>query len=1113
MRRHSFVIGLSPLVLPLLLAPACGDDGGKEPVPEVQPEPEIGATSFVSAGLPAGTLSKGGADGGLEGAPSEDTGGPDATVEEGDIFRLLGGGILLNLNAWRGLQVIDLSDLEDPKVVGSLRIDGQPVEMYTLGTDRAVVLMNRWHGYYGGAGEGPAFLSTQGGVVLLVDVSDPAKPAILDHAVSGGDFLKSRLVQKAGHAAVYTAGTVWQSYEGPVAGGPDGVVGAEPAPGGVSVSTMNTVVSSWEVVGSALEPRSELDLGGWVSDIQATTEAMMVARYDYTAGGGSTVTVVDLSDASGEMEAGADIEVAGVVENQFNMDLRGSVLRVVSQGGWGSPEVTNHIQTFDVSDPEAPVALDHETFGAGEQLFATLFLEDRAFFVTYFVKDPFHAFEITPEGDAIEHTAFVVSGWNDFFEPTLGDTRLVGVGVDDEDGPRNLAVSLYDTTDLDAAEPLVDREEVELDGAWSEASWDHRAFTVLEDAVDVVSPEGTPETGLVLLPFSGWNEDGYLSGVRIFTFSPATLTARGVMDHDSPVRRSFVPEDDAVANLSETTLRTFDAADPDAPALLGDLLLAPSWADVLPVAGLLARVESPTDYGWYWDASCDETTWSVQLLPGDSDPDTAVPLGQLPLAPGGTIWAVGDTLVTGAVVWSASMDGDAWTTRFETWDVSDPAKPMMIGSLEVEDFVASKGGWGVPESDVGWSGCWGFGWGGALQGEIAGETLVFVEESGEWVEEGQRHVCTTWPGVSGGGGSSGGGSVPPSEGKPAEPVDAGTEDEPGKGDGDDPTAGDGDEIRYAGGITCVTEPGGAEYCQGEIWECTDAGCEPVEPDEIDTTTDCWYESAGRWWPRHTTRIVDVSDAAAPALLDPIETPEDEEAVGHVLDGSTLWISTRAPFEVEGDDRPYYKYYARRFDLSDPAAAVSPGADVPGVNVPGALVAAVGSTLYARDLLYGEGMVESALSRVTVSGGVATLEAYALFDDRVVDTMLLDGAGHALVSHGPAWAATGWGGWYGAAGPVLLTVLDDESLVGLSTLEIDLWATLRAAIPGRALFQVPGGLLLLDLEDPAAPAPQAFFATLGWPSAIRIHEGRILVPAGRYGIYAFDLEASNLLEGE
>ena len=91
--------------------------------------------------------------------------------------------------------------------------------------------------------------------------------------------------------------------------------------------------------------------------------------------------------------------------------------------------------------------------------------------------------------------------------------------------------------------------------------------------------------------------------------------------------------------------------------------------------------------------------------------------------------------------------------------------------------------------------------------------------------------------------------------------------------------------------------------------------------------------------------------------------------------------------------------------------------------------------------------------------------------------------------------------------------DSDDLARLAEVDVASWATLRDARAGRALFQVPGGLLLFNLDNPARPFAQAFFATRGWPHDILVVERQIVFAAGRHGIYAFDLDTFNLLSPE
>jgi hypothetical protein len=1080
---------------------ACGSPGTNSA--PYQPDPELGATSFVSAAVEVSSDRWGDSGPLTPGAVGQDGGPSERTVEEGDIYRALGGGLVLNLNPWRGLQVLDLNDPNSPEIAGSLRLAGQPVEAYVVG-DYALVLMNGWQAYFG-ATDAPDFATATGGAVLLVDLSDPSLPTVSAHAYVGGDIRTSRLTTGGGQTALYVAAqdANWWYGDGPVA------VGGGVAVADVSPATDSTLVRSFELTAGTLTPRGELDLGGYVADIHATTEALLVARNDWTDNT-SRVTVIDISDPGGTMVEGANLAVAGQVASQFNMDLRGDILRVVSGGRWNGSD-TNHIETFDVSDIQAPVAVDHDTFGDGEQLYATIFLEDRAFFVTYFVQDPFHAFAIDAEGNCTETAEFVVSGWNDFFRPVLADSRLVGIGVDDAGGARTVAVSLYDVTDLTNATPLLARANVALESSWSGANWDHRAFSVLEDAATSQAPDGTPETGLVLLPFNGWDESGYVAGVQVFTFSATTLTARGVMDHASPVTRSFLADTTTAANLSETTLALHDLADPNAPVAKGQLSLAPSYDAVLVFGDYAARLEATTDYWWYYQAPGALPQWQVQIVPLSADPDTANPVAVLPVPPGASLKQTGDRLVVVSSRFDQSATGESsgWLTAFEVWSLATPTAPALLSTFETDTLRPYYGGWetpGVPGAAL--DQAYGY-WAATPNAEVVGDALVFMELRYETETAGTQEICiTTAPGYWGDGEPG----VDPDQ--PPQPTDPEAGAEPVEG-----------ETYYTGERVCISENGATPYCRGDIWECTwfEGDCHTVDPSTIAATTECRDEPLTRNWQRWVLHTLDLSDPAKPALAEPITMAKEDQGVTTVVDGDTLYYSYRRPFVVDDDARPFVQYFVRAIDLSAPSSPVV-GA---GVNVPGELLAATGTTLYTQDHVYNDTMVESAISRLMLSGDTATLMARKRYGDREVQSMLVDGAGHALVTHRAPWdSGTGTGTVGGTVGvpatqgsakaddatdtdAMTLSVLSADTLQELSAVSVHQWATLRAALASRAVFQVPGGLLVMNLENPAKPFPQAWFATSAWPAELVPHGDTLLFAGGRYGVYRLNLKAFEL----
>ncbi len=1029
-------------------AAGCGDDS-----------PPSGPYEFVSADGTEGERSGApgaGADAGA--AAPDDGGGDDRTVEEGDIYRMLDEDTLLNLNSFRGLQVIDLSDLSRPRVVASLRVTGTPVELYVVGS-RAVVLMSSWRGYYGSRDD-VRVEGVEGGLVMTVDLTDRDRPAAIDRAPVPGWIRTSRLAREGDRASLYVAATAYGEVEG--------------------VWEARTKVTSLDVTGPKLVPRSELDLGGYVADVQATPAALLVARNDGTGGSGSTVSLVDISDPDGFMVEGGEVTVRGQVSDQFNMDLRGDVLRVVSGSTWGGTS-TNHLETFDVSALGSPAPVDHCTFGDGEQLFATLFLEDRAFFVTYLRVDPFHAFALDAEGHCEERSEFVVSGWNDYFRSVLSDTRLVGIGVNDEES-RTMAVSLYDITDLSNPTPLVARAEVEADSSWSEASWDHRAFTVLEGAVDATAPDGTPETGLVLLPFHGWDdgEATYQAAVQVYTFSESTLTRRGLMEHGTPVRRSFVAQPDVAANLSEAELSLYDTSDPDAPAELGRTELAPSYTRVLSYGDHLVRLKDTARYYWWWGSRASAPSSFAEVVSAADDPDRADPVATIAIPAGSRLLRAGSLLV---VVSSVPTDTTSWPYEYETTirvhDLSTPSSPVETGML-VTDRVR-------PDGYGPWGDCWDCGWYyGAPSAVVVGDAVVFPrsEEHSELL--GTERTCHV---VS---------------------VER------------DECADEATCTYYAGSIRCRSLDGAPEVCTGEIARCTwerDGGesCEPVDVSTIDTRRDCYDGERYRYWQSYVLDVLDLRDAARPRLADPLAMPAEDEATALLPgDDTRAFYTYKRPVAVPGDARPFVAWFFRALDLSDPSRPVT-GAPV---NVPGQLLDVSERTLITRDLRWGDSVAETVVHRLEWREDAAYLEASRRFADRSVESVQLDGAGHVLVTHGPLYRGPYYGGGV-VDGPatsadsdlVRLSILSATDLSEAAAADVDRWASLRGAASGRALFQVPGGLLLMSLADPSHPRMQAYFPTMGWPSEILFEGDDIVFAAGPYGIYRFDADEENLLERE
>ena len=1060
--------------------PGVGDFDPDDP----QPVPSVGQSNFVSADGQNGEASQDNRESGNnDAAPTADEAGAgndaDArTVEEGDIYQVMEeDSLILNLNAFRGLQIIDFSDVSEPEVIGRVQVSGTPVEMYQVG-DRVFALINNWRGYWGSRDD-IAVDTFEGGLVLAIDVSDPSDPKVTGQATIPGWIRKSRLTRGNGDEALFVVASEWGSD--------------------------TTYVKSFKVSDTGtLAEKSLIDLGGYVTDVQASPELLMVARWDWSRQAqGSDITLIDITDPSGTMVEGETVTVKGMVQKKTNMDHREGVLRVVSGNDWSNNTNTNHVETFDVTDIQNVAPIDAETFGDGENLFGTIFMDDRAFFVTYQQVDPFHAFSVSADGQLEERSEFIISGWNDWFRPVEQNSRLVGIGYNDVNGTRALAVSLYDITDLDNRTPLIQRATMPQQWGWSEATWDDRAFSVLEKGTAVQAPNGTLETGLVLLPFSGWSSqyDRYESGVQIFTFSDSTLTARGVMKQDTQVRRSFMADDanNTTANLGEIELSLFDTTDPDSPDEHARLELAPNYSAFTIFGDYGVRRHDNYAYWYWWGANSTATpTDTLQVVSLNDDVDTADAVAEIEIPTGANIYKVADLLVSVNTEYLGYTNNrpDVETT-VEVWDMSDPTSPVAKGDLVTTDLPPQYGyydyyGRGYIEDDVAVAGLsYGY-YGGGHAVQILDDALVFTEIEGQQELEG---------------------TVKRSYEYPREDMWNRCYDQ---------TTYEPKACTFLSGsreCSTLTRVGGTvedEVCFGSFYECTqdDTGATDCEETTVDPSKlekyDSEYEQY-RYWSQFKFKSVDLSDADAPKLGSTIDAGQQNEAVSVLAKADKLYFSYKRPHKVPGDSRPFVKYYFQELDYSDAAAPVA-GAEV---NIPGELLEVDGETLITRDFLWGQNIIETSINKLKLSGGTAYLKGVNRFRDRQVQKVALDGAGNVLVAHHVAWLVNyqqhsyyDWDDWDNT---VTLSILDMQAtdFEELSTVPIDDWAHLQGGIPGKALFTVPGGMLVVNIADAANPHAQAYFALRGWPQQLEVEGTDIYFAAGPFGMYAFDSTEYNL----
>ena len=564
-------------------------------------------------------------------------------VKRGDLYYVLNEQRILNLSPYRGLQIIDVSNVNQPRVEGQLRLAGEPVELYVIG-DRVLVLYNdatEWHG----STDNAELHIANSAELVSVDIRDRSRPRTLARTTIADPIVTSRVVVRGGKVALFVlAGNKAQAS-----------------------------LTSYDVTSGALVAKGELDLGEGVRDFDATLEKLMIV-------GESGVTLVDISKADGSMLPAGEVVPRGMVHSRFDVAIFSGKLRVASSG-----YSANYLQTYSLVNGRAPellatCELPERSTDDRSAISTTLMLEDRAFIVSEYEPNALSAVSIAEDGQCEVHPSFMSSGRDAFLRPVLKETRLLGIGADGPMQRSRLTLSLYKATKLDNPMPLAARADIELEDNGSPSTldkptWDEHAFTIQEDVVSASAADGTPEHGLVLLPHSTLGTG--VAETQIITFSDGTLTKRSSMNHGTPVKSAFQVRGAMIANLSDEQLSLFDATDLDAVREVSRVDLAPDYSSVLVYGDRVARVCEPL---------VENESAKVQIVDRAGDLDGDSVLTSFEVARGSTFYKVGQLMAAMSILPVGKPSDDKYQTQLQVYDLTDPERPKQRGKLESDRF-------------------------------------------------------------------------------------------------------------------------------------------------------------------------------------------------------------------------------------------------------------------------------------------------------------------------------------------------------------------------------------------------------------------------------------------
>ncbi|CAN5515916.1 hypothetical protein BH20ACT2_BH20ACT2_05720 [soil metagenome] len=471
---------------------------------------DFGVAVPTAPGAPDGAGGEDSAGGGALPRPDfSGTNNQEAGVDEADVVKTDGGIVVSALDG--RLQVVDASGAT-PLLAATLDL-GQAYHELLLDGDRALVLSS---GGIGLASDSRA-PTTSRTTVRVVDLADPARPAVVDTLEVDGSVVGARLVDGVARVVVTTplglpfgfpteptlesAAASHARNRDLVArsriqdwiprarrGGTDEAlldctrISAPPEFSGLGMLSVLTLDPS-----GPLDPDGAVGILGGGSTLYASASNLYVATAPWEtfaageAGPDGQLTQIhafDITDSTGASYSGSG-RVAGSVIGQFAFSEHEGVLRVASTTGqpFFDPQADptdTRITTLSLAGGALVERGMVSGIGRGESVFAVRFIGDQGYVVTFLRVDPLHVVDLADPDQPKLAGELEIPGFSSYLHP-VGDDLLLGVGQDaDAEGlATGLGLSLFDVSD--PANPTRIAQASVTDGS-SSAEYDHRAF-------------------------------------------------------------------------------------------------------------------------------------------------------------------------------------------------------------------------------------------------------------------------------------------------------------------------------------------------------------------------------------------------------------------------------------------------------------------------------------------------------------------------------------------------------------------------------------------------------------------------------------------------------------
>jgi hypothetical protein len=698
-----------------------------------------------------------------EGAPMTPPGGRLADVEEADIYKV-DKNRLFYLNTYKGFMIYDVNDTKAPKRVARLPVFGYPVEMFVSGNTVYALLRDAL--YLSQVGDKVQFERHNVSQLVTIDITDLANPKIIKKIDIIGQLREgvSRKVENTIYVVSYIPRTYYWGWR------PDPALQKEKA----TVYSFNVAdpqnvreVNKLQIFeGGSItvqEGNYSYDRSFSSVAISATSNALMVVENwnvsayqggaqgprgsfgcgSYSSGQFARVSLVDISNPSGEIKLQAQFQTDGRLEDQFKMTYvhdavanTGTYFGIFARQVWASAGcqgvnfTQNTLESWDVSVVGKPQKLDALDFGKKDELVrGSAFDTDRkvAYAITAQRIDPMYALSIANRRDLrVLSEIDGLSGEMSVFRLVGGKKFLLGVGTDNSGTctgfqgsgtgftPTKMAVSLIDVQDLTKIR-LVQRRCVAIKGAdWVGSGVSNN----LDQAHKMLGMHADGDLNVITVPVhyskrvdnvNDWWWYRWETAVGLMTWDltkydplkPETqqtvIENFGTFVHPhGEVRRSIVFTHEAVTprrmmiNLSDTHVSIANLVDMSNPTTESVIEVAPYYNQIYRFGDYLVEQVQAKPQAW-GSASQDVATFRVRKAGGPAVDDAPV-LKSFDVGQVYRVFKHNESLVLFRQVNNQRVDaGGVYvppSSEALVVDMRDPANPRLAGrtSMPILNF-------------------------------------------------------------------------------------------------------------------------------------------------------------------------------------------------------------------------------------------------------------------------------------------------------------------------------------------------------------------------------------------------------------------------------------------